>query len=64
MGVTEKDAAALHVHGAVALPDGTVKGGHLLHAIVFPTIEVFATESGVELRKTKNAQSTLELLRV
>jgi len=64
VGVTETDKPALHVHGAVALPDGTVKGGHLLHAIAFPTLEVFATESAVELRKTKDPQSSLELFRV
>jgi hypothetical protein len=31
----------VHTHGAVGLPDGDVRGGHLLEAIVFPTLEVF-----------------------
>ena len=61
VGVTEKNEPALHVHGAVALPDGLVKGGHLLHAVAFPTLEVFATESAFELKKTKDPQSSLEL---
>ena len=64
VGITEKDEPALHVHGAVALPDGSVKGGHLLHAVAFPTLEVFATESAFELKKTKDPQSSLELFRV
>jgi uncharacterized protein len=28
----------VHTHGAVGLPDGHVRGGHLLKAIVFPTL--------------------------
>ena len=43
---------------------GGGEGDHLLRARAFPTIEVFATESAVELRKTKDPQSTLELFRV
>ncbi len=52
---------ALHIHGAVARCDGSVHGGHLLSAIVWPTLEVFVTETGVELRKKKDVETTLEL---
>ena len=42
---------ALHVHGAVAGPDGAVRGGHLLMAVASPTLEVFVTETAVPLHK-------------
>ena len=52
---------ALHVHASVGLADGTVKGGHMLSAHVFPTLEIFATEGAAPLHKTKDAETTLEL---
>ena len=52
---------ALHIHGAVARRDGTVHGGHLLRAIVWPTLEVFVTETAIELDKKKDPETTLEL---
>jgi len=36
-------APQIHTHGAVGFPDGRVRGGHLLHAFVWPTLEVFFT---------------------
>ena len=51
----------LHVHATVGLADGTVKGGHMLSAHVFPTLEVFATEGTVALHKEKDEETTLEL---
>ena len=62
VGVAET-GPALHVHGAVAVSDGSVRGGHLLKAVCLPTIEVFAIET-VELTKTKDPVTTLELFRV
>ena len=62
VGVAES-GPALHVHGAVAVPDGSVKGGHLLKAVCSPTMEIFAIET-VELTKTKDLGTTLELFRV
>ncbi len=31
----------IHAHGAVGFPDGQVRGGHMLEAIVWPTLELF-----------------------
>ena len=36
-------APQIHAHGAVGFPEGQVRGGHLLEAIVWPTLEVFFT---------------------
>ena len=37
------DAPRIHAHGAVGFPDGTMRGGHLLRAVAWPTLEVFFT---------------------
>ena len=52
---------ALHIHGCVATRDGTVKGGHLLSAVAWPTLEVFVTETAVPLPKQEDPETTLEL---
>jgi uncharacterized protein len=51
----------LHVHGCVAREDGAVRGGHLLEATVFPTLELFLTESHVPLSKKLDLSTNLEL---
>jgi predicted DNA-binding protein with PD1-like motif len=38
------DGRIVHVHCVVGLPDGTTRGGHLLDAAVWPTLEVIVTE--------------------
>ena len=52
---------ALHVHGCVAREDGSIRGGHLLEATVFPTLELFLTESQVPLAKKLDPSTDLEL---
>ena len=51
----------VHTHGAVGLPDGTMRGGHLLEAIAWPTVEVFFTALPVTLVKTEDAETGLSL---
>ena len=51
----------IHAHGAVGLPDGHVRGGHLLEAIVFPTLEVFFTALPTTLIKKRDEETTLSL---
>ena len=50
-----------HIHGCVATRDGTVKGGHFLNAVAWPTLEVFVTEFGTPLQKHEDPETTLEL---
>lgn len=52
---------ALHVHGCVGKPDGSLAGGHVLRAVVWPTLEVFVTEFEMRLDKRKDAETELEL---
>ncbi len=41
----------VHAHVVVGLSDGTTRGGHLLDAEVWPTLEVIVTESPTHLRR-------------
>jgi predicted DNA-binding protein with PD1-like motif len=52
---------AIHAHGAVALPDGRVHGGHLLEAVVSPTLELFFTGYSTPLTKTRDEETGLFL---
>jgi len=54
-------APQIHVHGAVGLPDGQVRGGHLLQAIVWPTVEMFLTACPTTLTKTHDDETDLFL---
>jgi predicted DNA-binding protein with PD1-like motif len=53
---------ALHAHVVVGFPDGSTKGGHLLEARVWPTLEVFVTELPHALVKTHDPESGLDLI--
>src|SRR5437762_1541765 len=53
----------LHVHLVVGKRDGTAMAGHLAAGHVRPTLEVIVTESPVHLRKRKDPESGLALIR-
>ena len=55
--------AALHVHLVVGKRDGAAMAGHLGASHVRPTLEVIMTESPVHLRKVKDPESGLALIR-
>jgi hypothetical protein len=46
-----QDGPIVHVHAVLGLSDGTTRGGHLLEARVFPTLEAVVTETPAQLRK-------------
>jgi hypothetical protein len=52
---------AVHIHAVVILPDGTARGGHLLHARVWPTLEVFLTDYPTPLVKELDESTGLDL---
>lgn len=54
---------SLHVHLVVGRRDGSAMAGHLAEAHVRPTLEVILTESPAHLRKVKDPQSGLALIR-
>jgi uncharacterized protein len=52
----------VHAHVVVGLRDGTARGGHLMSARVWPTLEVIVTESPGYLRRKFDAQTGLSLI--
>jgi len=54
---------ALHIHIVLGTRDGSAMAGHLGAAHVRPTLEVIVTESAAHLRKVKDAETGLALIR-
>jgi uncharacterized protein len=53
----------LHIHLVVGTRDGSARAGHLGEAHVRPTLEVIVIESPAHLRKAKDAETGLALIR-
>lgn len=56
------DGPQVHAHVVLGLPDGTTRGGHLLAAEIWPTLEVVVRESPARLRKTSHPELGLALI--
>jgi predicted DNA-binding protein with PD1-like motif len=54
---------ALHIHLVVGKRDGAAMAGHLGEGHVRPTLEVIVTESPAHLRKVKDEETGLALIR-
>ena len=52
----------VHAHVVVGRADGEARGGHLLEACVWPTLEVVLTESPRHLRKRHDPETGLALI--
>jgi predicted DNA-binding protein with PD1-like motif len=59
---TAGDEIKVHAHVALGRRDGSTIGGHLLRATVFPTLEVFITDTGARLTREKDPATGLMLL--
>lgn len=64
IALDESRKPALHLHTVLGRRDGTVRGGHLLAAHVRPTLEVVLVESPAHLRRVKDAETGLTLIRI
>jgi len=62
VAVTDKGEPGIHAHAVLGLPDGSAKGGHLINATVWPTLEVVLTESPKHLRRTFRPELGLALI--
>lgn len=61
--VAEKEGEpAVHAHAVVGLRDGRTRGGHLLAATVWPTLELVLDESPAHLRKRSDEETGLALI--
>jgi uncharacterized protein len=58
----DDDGPAVHAHVVVGLRDGTTRGGHLLRAEVWPTVELIVTEAPAHLAKTIDRETGLALI--
>lgn len=55
-------APEVHAHVIVGFPDGTTRGGHLMEASVWPTLEVILTDTPEPLRKQHDPATGLALI--
>ena len=53
----------VHAHVAVGKRDGEALAGHLVSGIVRPTLELFLTETGADLRRVEDEATSLALIR-
>ena len=61
---TDEDGGpALHLHVVLGKRDGSALAGHFAEGYVRPTLEVVITESPAHLRKAKDPESGLALIR-
>jgi hypothetical protein len=56
------DQPTVHTHVSVASSDGAVRGGHLINAFVFPTLELFVTVYPTPLHKQLDEATGLKLI--
>jgi len=52
----------VHTHVSVASSDGTMRGGHVINAFVFPTLELFMTVYPTPLHKESDETTGLKLI--
>lgn len=57
----EGDKPVIHIHAVLGKRDGSTTGGHLVEAIVRPTLEVLVTEAGA-LERRFDPESGLALI--
>jgi len=62
IAVGDDGKSNLHVHCVLGLRDGSTRGGHLLEAIVRPTLEVTLVETPAHLRRRKRPELGLALI--
>jgi uncharacterized protein len=55
---------SLHAHIVVGKSDGTAHGGHLLGGRVWPTLEMIVSELPVHLRRSRDEETGLALIRL
>ena len=53
---------SLHLHVVLGLNDGSTRGGHLLEAVMRPTLEVTVVEAPVHLRRKQHPDLGIALI--
>ena len=60
----ENGRPKVHAHVVVGSSDGTARGGHLLRAVVRPTLELIVSESPAHLHRQFDEAAGLALIRL
>ena len=66
-GNLAKDESAeykLHAHVVIGKSDGSAHGGHLLKGHVWPTLELFLTETSEQLQRRVDEETNLPLIAI
>lgn len=63
VGLDEEGRPALHLHAVLGRRDHSALAGHLRRAIVRPTLEIILTESPSHLKRKKDPETGLALIR-
>jgi len=58
------DEVKIHAHVVLGKNDGTAHGGHLLKAIVHPTLEIILTESPAYLERRMDENAHIPLIKI
>jgi predicted DNA-binding protein with PD1-like motif len=58
------DQHKIHAHVVLGKEDGTAHGGHLIKAIVHPTLEIILNESPVYLERQMNEELGISLIKI
>lgn len=64
IGVDDEGEPALHVHLVLGRRDGSAMAGHLVRAHVRPTLELLLSESPAYLRRRKDSETGLNLIKL
>ena len=59
-----KDEYKIHAHVVLGKRDGTAHGGHLIKAIVHPTLEIILNESPEYLKREMDKESEIPLIKI
>ena len=62
IAVDDNGKPSVHVHAVLGVRDGSTRGGHLLEAIVNPTLELTITETPAQLRRTSRPELGIALI--
>lgn len=62
IALDDNDRPSVHIHAVVGLIDGTTRGGHLLSAVVQPTLEVTLVETPMHLHRRKRPELGISLI--
>jgi uncharacterized protein len=62
IAIDDAGEQSLHLHAVLGMEDGSTRGGHLLEAIVQPTLEIMIKEAPRALRRKKRPELGIALI--